>query len=587
VTYRYEAFAQRHVFAINHADGTYNRGQLGMAHPISSYLLRPYTTMYGYLGIAPPTDGPLYAAWNEAYMHYGVIPTLKPGIADLKAPSGFSAQFFDEVKLWQDRRVDVDMDGAWPPEIAFPFRTADGERVVRTADRRLLCGDREVSRTITGVESVRAKGSIPGWYAYDQDAIFGLDPDRWYAWSAAPRDPNAFHVAAPLPEGFTVGAVARRDTFALVRTRKTGHIDVRLAERMGDAVCGSQPFQGDAVEVHGELHASDGAMFYSGGDVLFAHPPYRTSGTGIAWARFDLELPNDVGRFMSEVALDAGAVGEGKSDGVTFRVSVKNESAEIHAELLNATSEHKPLEVDLKAFRGTHVRVELSVDPGPKRDSSYDWARWYNPRIERAAATSAEMTLADAGPWALAIASQGAVPLAGAPNPFKVAARFPGAVFLLKQAPEVAALPLDLAAAPFETTFVSDDGIVLEAPPHACAARAESEVGGVKRMGLFAHPPDHGRTCVDLPMTLPGTAAVFHGFAGIRDRAKSTGVEFIVEVNGDMQIREKILPGTWKELQCDLALWAGKPIVLSLITDAAGDYICDWAEWGEPRIVAR
>jgi hypothetical protein len=33
-----------------------------------------------------------------------------------------------------------------------------------------------------------------------------------------------------------------------------------------------------------------------------------------------------------------------------------------------------------------------------------------------------------------------------------------------------------------------------------------------------------------------------------------------------------------------LSQYAGQTVVLTLITDALGDYICDWAHWGEPRL---
>ncbi|OGV78466.1 MAG: hypothetical protein A3K18_11140 [Lentisphaerae bacterium RIFOXYA12_64_32] len=94
VTYRHETFAQRHSWGLDFVEGTWDRRTLAMAHPISSYLLRPYTIIYGYLGCAPPTTDPLYAAWNEDYQNWGVIPTLKPQLKQVQAPTGFSQQFF-------------------------------------------------------------------------------------------------------------------------------------------------------------------------------------------------------------------------------------------------------------------------------------------------------------------------------------------------------------------------------------------------------------------------------------------------------------------------------------------------------------
>ncbi|MHB8903419.1 MAG: DUF6259 domain-containing protein, partial [Thermoguttaceae bacterium] len=145
VTCRYEAFAQRHAYGLNHSEGTWDRDLLAMAHPISSYLLRPYTIINGYLGCASPAQGQLYAAWNDAYEHWGVIPTLKPQGVDLADPQGFARQFFDEVAFWQQQRLDVDLEAAWPATVAFPFRTADGRRAERSADGRLICGAATVS----------------------------------------------------------------------------------------------------------------------------------------------------------------------------------------------------------------------------------------------------------------------------------------------------------------------------------------------------------------------------------------------------------------------------------------------------------
>jgi len=68
------------------------------------------------------------------------------------------------------------LDAPWPPEVAFPFRTADGRRAARTMDGRLVCGDREISRTVTGVDQVEGTGTIPGWRAFDDRRILGLDP---------------------------------------------------------------------------------------------------------------------------------------------------------------------------------------------------------------------------------------------------------------------------------------------------------------------------------------------------------------------------------------------------------------------------
>ena len=107
------------------------------------------------------------------------------------------------------------------------------------------------------------------------------------------------------------------------------------------------------------------------------------------------------------------------------------------------------------------------------------------------------------------------------------------------------------------------------------------------RDGLFVHPPDHGRTIMLFPMTLPASPARLRTWVGIRDPSDSDGVGFVVEVNGQEAARKRMVPGQWEPLTVDLAPWAGKSIVLDLVTDSEGPYNCDWAAWGEPRIEAK
>jgi len=45
-------------------------------------------------------------------------------------------------------------------------------------------------------------------------------------------------------------------------------------------------------------------------------------------------------------------------------------------------------------------------------------------------------------------------------------------------------------------------------------------------------------------------------------------------------------PDGWKEGTVDLSPWAGHPILLSLVTDSAGNNLCDWAFWGNVRLTA-
>lgn len=610
VTLRYEAFAQRHSYGLDFIEGTWDRARLAMAHPISAYVFNGFTQPYGYLGMCSPDTGQLYAAWRENYKHWGVIPSLAwPSQGLVDEPSGFALQCLQEAACFTRHRLDPDLDGAWPSSVYFPYRGADG---VRAAYREEGAGttfgtaqgavQEEVSRVVTGVTEVALPGSIPGWQCYNDQHIFGLDPDTWYAYSAVARDLKAFHVNH-LPTGFTAARVTQAEQIAVVEVRDVGSVTV-LARRFEQATCGSRPFAGEALEVSGPLSdAVDGALFVSQGPDIHAHPPWKAqsknpqtgvleaSGTGVAFARFPVALPDVQGTiwFRCQVAMDKGAVGEGKTDGVLYRVVASAAGVpEAVAEVLNATSTHAALDLDLSAFRGKEVRLELQAHPGPQRTATFDWARWYQPRVEVERHQQGSIGIS-AAPFTYALSSAGeaATVIERAGDDLTVRMELPGSLILLKAPPPPVTLPLDLATRPFILTFTSASGQLLERPQYASAVPAEASVGGVRRAGLSTHPPAHGLTTVDYPMQLPVSPAIHvRGFVGLRDGSKSEGCGFIVKANGVPVAHLRKLPGEWSELSADLSPWAGKPIVLSLVTDSEGPFSFDWASWGEVRVVA-
>lgn len=597
VTYRHEAFAQRHAFGLNHADATWDRHRLALAHPISSYLFRPYTIINGYLGCAPPSRGQLYAAWNEAYEHWGVIPTLKPQGVDLADPKGFARQFFDEATVWQQRRLEIDFEGEWPARIAFPFRTADGAKAARTMDGRLIVDGSTISQTITGVSTVETKGTVPDWRAYDTDRVFGLDPKRWYPCFPEARPAQAFHVNR-LPDGMIARTVLALDNLAMIRTESRTSVVADLVELSETAVGGSRPFHGERYECPAPFAGEDGARFErDAGDRLFAHPPWQAQqtnpntgksdshGTGVAYLRYQLDLPNE-GRltFLADVAMRASSVGQPNSDGVTFGVTIRTDGSERKAEVHQATDGPVPLTLDVTELAGQKVELELSVDPGPKRSPSFDWAIWIRPRIEMDRTVRGTLSVRTDVEWTLALDAEGSVAMAAKEQDVLLKTSFPGTAFLLREEAAEVKVPCDLTVADRHVCFLDETGQEWASPATASVHVSESVVGGVASRGLFAHPPDGGRTVILMPMRLPPEAAVFRAKVGIRDGSKSTGVAFIIEVNGKPLAEERVVPGSWHDVELDLASWAGQPVVLSLITDSVGSFYFDWALWGEPRL---
>jgi hypothetical protein len=591
ITCRREAFAQRHVWGVHHSEGTWDEGMLRCAHPISSYLFSPFTTVYGYLGMVAPEQGQLYAAWNEAYEHFGVIPTLaRPSAASLAAArepgapgaGAFLRQLLREVRFWQRARLDPNPDGPWPAEVAFPFCGAGWVRAVRTTDGRLVFNDRVVSRTVHGVNGIEAPGlHVPGWPGHGGGRILGLDPARRYALLPGVPDTNGFHVS-DLPEGLVLESARAGASVAVVRTRG---IRIRTADPvrlLSDAICGWRTRTGTPVESAGPLEAANGANFIAGGGGLMAHPPYRDGAAGgEAFARFRVTLPAaGRPRFASGVGLRAGAVGSNRSDGVTFRVTATARGRTLSNAVHVAGAVQ--LDLDLSPFAGRTVDMELAVHPGPRGNPSFDWALWTDPRVEAEAEIRGRVAVGGTQRWVCAIGPDGALPSLGR-GAKDVGMTAPGTLFLLTTPPVEITLPLDLVRPPREVEVLVDG-----ARPDCRIAGVhptERVVGGVARPGLLAHPPNHGTTTVHVPLRLPAEPARFAAHAGIADGSKSDGVLFLVAANGVEVARRRMLPGAWVPVEADLARWAGRDVVLSLTTDSDGAYNFDWALWGEPRLV--
>ncbi len=595
VTCRYEAFAQRHVWGIDHAKGTYDRRMLAAAHPISSYILRPFTVIYGYLGYVPPEDDQRYAAWNEAYRHWGVIPTLKPTPAVFSQPTGFSRQFLDELHFWQQHRVDIDFDGPWPSDVILPLRTADGRPFVAMRDGRWMCLEQEVSRTITGVSAMECEGTIPDWRAYDERHLLGLDPDQWYPYFPQPRNGAVFHICKIPPE-LTVDYLFATDQLAVLRLRDATPVLADLTTLLGQADVGTRPAAGPPQLQRGSWETPDGGTFTSFGDTISAHPPWKVTGSGETFARFRFLVPREDRVYLAtEVFIDPAAIGEERSDGVTFFVRATDGARHLSTQYHQETAQPHRLELDLTPLAGRQIELELAVHPGPKNSPTYDWARWRKPRIERDVQKQTTIGVTGGAPWTTALAGTQISRIAAADTGGKDAVdsdavqlltlATPATICLLRDTPANVQTPIELGRLPDHMFFIMDPGKVAAVSQYAGIQPGSNVVGGVPRKGLLQHPPNHGRTVAVYVMTLPDQAARFTSYIGLRDGSKSEGVRFSLEINGSQLAQQLVTPGPWQSWDVDVSPWAGEPIVLALITDSAGPFNFDWAVWGEPRIV--
>jgi hypothetical protein len=163
----------------------------------------------------------------------------------------------------------------------------------------------------------------------------------------------------------------------------------------------------------------------------------------------------------------------------------------------------------------------------------------------------------------------------------------PGQILVMRRPPTAVEAPADLLRTPYSVRSVGENGIEA-GPPQYPPTVGEATVGNETRRALHEHPPNQGRTLVDYCLRLPAEPLALRASVGVRDGSKSTGVAFEVEVNGRRLFRREALPGRpWQPVELDLSRWAGRDVVLTLVTDSMGSFAFDWAVWAEPRLEAR
>jgi hypothetical protein len=451
--------------------------------------------------------------------------------------------------------------------------------------------ERTLYQYATGVSSITTTGTIPNWLAYRDNTLLGLSPSQTYLILSGPRTDGP-HFSS-LPEGLVLRAGRVNELFLAgdFADASTGLVQ-NLAETIDQAEAlqlgpnGTQPI-GDGASFDETTVIDETGMQ----PAIFAHPPWKNQAPDApdtTCGRFRLRLPDHAPATLS-LGLALRGEAETKSDGVTFQVLV---NGTVLLDRLWGKATWDRHVIDLAAYRGQEILLELRTSPGPAGDVQFDWALWGNPVI-RVQTKPQRQTIEIASPTPLAAAldQEGALPLHSLPAETGYAYRceplLPGAVIACHQAVAPVELPLDLAKHPFAVTVIDANGTPsLRNASFVGFRAANGACGGEERAGFSAHPPSAGQTMADFILQLPAGQPRLRFAVGIRDGSKSGGCHFSIRANGQ-SVWESLVPapGEWHEADVDLTPYAGRAIVLSLVVDPAGPYNYDWAFWANPRIV--
>ncbi len=601
VTMIHEAFAQRHVMGVDHVNNTYNKVLLGASHPVSSFLFGARTKPYIYLGCAGPDRDQVNFAWRDAYRHWGVLPGYAwPTPAKLAEPSPCERQLLDEMRTFQRFRLDPAMEGSWPENVDFPYASWSGERFAYLSRpdgwslSRTDGGFRpteDFSRVISGADSVRLPGTVPGAICYDSDAVTGLDPEAYYVYLPERRSMDAFHIESADPNlRIETGFAGPSVVMARTMESRTVCDSATLVQSVSGWYASPE---GRRVPLTGDVTDRTGSVVQPRGPGLFMHPPWKGelsgkaepgSSYGATIARFQVDVPKE-GRafFEASCRLDDGAVG--KSDGVRFRLTAEAGDRKLSAQTDALSAAPAPLRLELTALAGQKVTLELTATAGPKNDFSFDWGLVERPRVT-ATASSAKCRIIWPKGMAHRVAPGYADLRSGVEHSEEMDIAPGAAVMATSLAPSEVVGTVKLADLPQcnQLAGVETAEGAKEEPPIGLSVNT---CGGAERQALFSHPPNGGSRMLHYFVRIPsGSSVTLRSAAGLRDGSKSEGVTFQVWRNGRVLWSKHVMPADgWQPVEVPLGKSNGEPMMLTLVTDSEGDYYCDWALWADPELV--
>ena len=546
-------------------------------HPILTFLFTLYTKSVGYLGFENPDQDPdLYVDFMNCYERWGLLPTL--GITSAKELNGrLTNDVLRIARAWARLGLQPDFDSDWSDDVLFRFVGRNGER----AEYRktffgtvfTVQGD-SLYNKINGVNRFATTHSILGWYAYNESEIFGLDPDEIYWLDARPVDLLFPHLHE-LSDNVIVNHVSISEIgghFSLSSLSANNEID--LVDRLPEAELAIRR-NGQTAPIGDGAFARKAFITLSGSTKkgIQTHPPYMNA-PGEVLMTFSLALPDSPGILLSFYAgLDEGAV---ESDGVDFFVEINDR--QIFKTLVKEKA-WQHFTVNLDAWRGQNIRLTLGNDPGPPGHTTYwDWARWGEVVVQ--IGMNRPYTARLFIPFA-ADMSGGTVQDLGN-HLFEVKGTLPAELTFAAKG-EAVLLPFNLLTNSNIRIGTSHNGpFFRDNRPWGAGDIRNVSCGGVSKMAINGHPPAKGSTVIQQIVTLPQTVPLkLAGSYGIADGANTSGVYFSIRIAGKLALSEFTSEIKWFDFEIDLSEFAGKSVLLELITSPGENNYWDWANWAD------
>ncbi len=164
----------------------------------------------------------------------------------------------------------------------------------------------------------------------------------------------------------------------------------------------------------------------------------------------------------------------------------------------------------------------------------------------------------------------------------------PVIIFLTE--PQPVSVPFDLRSAEFASGLQYQGYLPAPIAGFGGVSIGGRTLDGVYKDTIYAGPGPDRQNFVSFSLHLPESPKLRLSFSMGLQEGCSQGVTFRVLLNGDTQFEYFKDTFDWTEGDVSLGQFAGKPLLLELVTDPAqsgsSGANCDWASWGDPLITA-
>ena len=499
-----------------------------------------------------------------------------------------------QFKRWQAKEYAPDWDAPWNGDL-FRFRSADGTSTssIEVNDNfvRLQEDGATVYQRLRNANHIETPFFVEGWPAYDDAALWGLDPtvEYWLTHEASRPEPQ-LHLMK-LPDNYKIGS-------GTLMGRRYGYVELEsVAKTWFDFIAGfvsAKPgtlYNGKDYALVNGAQATVGRAAAGGEErsgVIIEIPPLMNNINGATFLDYQVAVP-----VFPHVRLDfeAGiADSSGVSDGALMGIQINGTTQWRETVLPGAWKQGS---IDLTAHAGTTITVRFLSNAGAMQDPRFDVASWANPHLvmdsDIADATlpmglpSNGKLLGGSDNVTVGEAANGVVPVR-TPLPAKFA------VFL--QEPPAVGIGNSLLDFPYDVWKSADGGLPYLFSTERSGTIEEARSGGVTlAKTLVAVPPRDGNTIITTAVTISENANALSVNYGLADPAADaspnfeySGVSFSILMNGKEVLSDAIRTAGWRGLRIPLNDYRGKRVLIQLRTNAQQNSLYDWARWSDLRV---